>query len=118
MRLVIIESPFAGDIARNIAYASACMRHCLSLGEAPFASHLLYTQALNDQIVRERAKGIAAGLAWARRADATIVYDDFGISDGMRLGIEDAKRCGRPIEYCRLPSELMGFHWVRVEGAK
>jgi hypothetical protein len=44
MKRVILGSPYAGDIERNISYARKCIRHSLSLGEAPIASHLLYTQ--------------------------------------------------------------------------
>jgi hypothetical protein len=51
-------------------------------GEAPIASHLLYTQpgVLNDQVADERRLGIEAGLAWLRAAKATVVYQDLGIS--------------------------------------
>ena len=42
MRRVIVESPYAGDVERNIAYVRAAMRDCLMRGEAPLASHLLY----------------------------------------------------------------------------
>ena len=53
---VIVESPYAGDVERNERYARACIRDCLLRGEAPFASHLLYTQAgvLDDTIKEER----------------------------------------------------------------
>jgi hypothetical protein len=44
MRRVIIESPYSGDVETNVAYARAALRDCLSRGEAPLASHLLYTQ--------------------------------------------------------------------------
>ena len=44
MKLVILESPFAGDVKRNTAYARAALRDSLLRGEAPIASHLLYTQ--------------------------------------------------------------------------
>lgn len=44
MMRVVVESPFAGDIQKNIEYARKCMADCLKRGEAPFASHLLYTQ--------------------------------------------------------------------------
>ena len=56
MRLVIIESPYAGDIEKNVEYARACVRDSLSRGEAPIASHLLYTQPgiLKDEIPSER----------------------------------------------------------------
>jgi hypothetical protein len=101
MRLVIIESPYAGDVEAHVEYARKCMAHSLSLGEAPIASHLLYTQpgVLDDLIPGERALGIAAGFAWAEQADATVVYLDHGISNGMYAGIEDAMKAGRPVEY-------------------
>ena len=41
---VILESPYAGDIERNVKYARMAVRDSLSRGEAPIASHLLYTQ--------------------------------------------------------------------------
>jgi len=70
MKLVIIESPYAGDIPANIEYARLCVRDSLSRGEAPIASHLLYTQAgiLDDNIPSERQWGIDAGLAWHKVA--------------------------------------------------
>lgn len=101
MRFVILESPYAGDVDANVEYARACMADCLSRGEAPFASHLLYTQpgVLDDQQPTEREAGIAAGLAIAERADATVVYIDRGMSRGMQAGIDDADQHGRPVEY-------------------
>jgi hypothetical protein len=106
MPLVIIESPFAGDVARNIRYARACMRDSLKRGESPFAMHLLYTQAgiLDDDIPEERNLGIEAGLAWGKHAHKTVVYTDFGITPGMEKGIQRAKEEGREIEYRALDS--------------
>lgn len=104
MRLVIIESPYAGDVNRNVRYLRAAMRDCLLRGEAPFASHALYTQpgVLDDLIPGERGLGIEAGLRWGERADATVVYEDFGLTPGMLLGISRAKDCGRPVEFRKL----------------
>lgn len=101
MRLVIIESPFAGNVERNIAYAKAAVRDCLKRGESPYASHLFFTQPgiLDDDKPDERKLGIAAGLAWGERADATVVYTDFGTTEGMKQGIERAQAAGRTIEF-------------------
>jgi len=104
MRRVIVESPYAGDVARNMEYANDALRNCLTRGEAPFASHVLYTTALDDSDPSERLLGIIAGLAWAATADATVVYMDLGISEGMRQGIAHAKGCFRPVEYRSLPA--------------
>lgn len=104
MRRVIIESPYAGDVKRNEAYARACMRDCLSRGEAPFASHLLYTQpgVLDDTIPDERTLGVDAGLAWGDVADVVAIYTDLGLSNGMRYGIEKHLFMGRTLEYRNL----------------
>lgn len=101
-RRVVIESPYAGNVDKNLAYLRACMRDCLvNHDEAPFASHGLYTQpgVLDDGVPKERAHGIDAGFAWRAVADATVVYTDLGITNGMRAGIAHAAIASRPIEY-------------------
>lgn len=84
MERVIIESPYAGDVRRNTAYARRAMLHSLRLGEAPFVSHLNYTQVLDDTHPEEREMGIEAGLAWRRGASYAVFYLDFDWSPGMR----------------------------------
>lgn len=85
MKLVILESPYAGNIERNIRYARACVRDCLDRRESAIASHLLFTQEgiLNDAVPEERIRGIAAGWAWSRVADYIVFYEDLGWSRGM-----------------------------------
>jgi len=104
--LVLIESPFAGDVDTNIRYARACMRDSLIRGEYPFVMHLLYTQEgiLDDDIPAERTLGIEAGLAWGKHARKTVVYTDLGITPGMEKGIQRARREGRELEYRNLES--------------
>lgn len=101
MKLVIIESPYAGDVEANVEYARRCVADSLSRGEAPIASHLLYTQPgiLDDTNPAERQKGIAAGLAWLYVADLSAVYADRGVSVGMTHGIAEAASLGIPVEY-------------------
>jgi len=101
MKRVIVESPYAGNIEANIAYARACIRDALARGEAPIASHLLYTQegVLRDEVPEERQWGIDAGLAWGAVAEATVVYTDLGIPRGMEYGIANARAAKRPVEY-------------------
>jgi hypothetical protein len=107
MRRVILESPFAArnaeDAERNERYARACMRDCLNRDEAPFASHLLYPQILNDRDAMERHIGILAGQAWGLKADLIAVYNDLGISEGMRVSLAVYGREGIPIEHRKLP---------------
>lgn len=118
MRLVIVESPYAGtNVEQNMAYARACMLDCLRRGEAPMVSHLLYTQVLDDKIVSERVLCIETGLAWGRVVEATVVYEDLGISNGMMIGIDRAKSAGRSVEYRRLedPNVPIGERRWRTE---
>lgn len=97
---VILESPFAGNVEENIAYAKRCLYDCLSRSEAPIASHLLFTQPgiLNDLIPEERKLGINAGHAWIPVAELMVVYADKGISNGMQQGIALARKCGLRVE--------------------
>lgn len=108
MRRVIVESPFAGDEAANVEYARRAVRDSLGRGEAPIASHLLYTQPgiLDDGIPEERAQGIDAGLAWRAVAQASVVYVDRGISPGMEYGIRAALDAGLEVEYRALEEGL------------
>jgi len=113
MKLVVVESPYGGNVAwveRNVRYARACLRDCLMRGEAPFASHLLYTQpgVLQDEVSEERELGILAGFCWRGQADLTAVYTDLGISKGMQQGIQDSEDRNIPCVYRQLGGEWSG----------
>lgn len=105
---VIVESPYSGDIETNTQYAQEAMQDCLKRGEAPFLSHLLYTQVPKVGFVSDddkkheligRDAAMKAGWAWGAKADKTVVYADRGMSSGMKAGIEAAKKVGRPVEF-------------------
>lgn len=116
MDLVVIESPFAGHSTwpwpftglgkwinrqQNIRYARRAMADSLARGEAPIASHLLYTQRgiLRDDVYDERMRGIQAGFLWARCAKRRIFYVDRGMSPGMVLARREAAAIGQTIEF-------------------
>jgi hypothetical protein len=110
MKRVVIESPFAGtsdnpqikkkQTRKNIEYARACVTDSLRRGEAPYASHLFFTQPgiLDDNVSEDRMRGINAGLDITKDFDLTAVYCDFGKSSGMLKGIERANSLGRKVE--------------------
>lgn len=112
MKLVVIESPFAGDVERNLRYVRAAIADCFRRGEAPYASHALFTQpgVLDDGKPEERKLGMEAGFAWGAKADLVVVYTDLGISRGMLDGAERAYERGTPVEYRRLEG------WARICG--
>ncbi len=113
MTRVVIESPYGSrvdgsrctppEIVFNEEYLKFAMRDSLSRNEAPFASHRMYTYALKDATPDERELGMTAGFLWGLRgADLWVVYEDFGVTPGMKRGIEMAVRAGIPVEYRKL----------------
>lgn len=99
---VIIESPYAGDLSVNVGYARNCLWDSLLRQESPFASHLLYTQVLDDEIATQREMGMRLALSWYDVADLCAVYVDRGISRGMQLGMDYASSIGLKIEKRRI----------------
>lgn len=114
MKLVIIESPYKGDVSRNLRYLRSCIRDCISRGESPYASHRMLTDALDDDSPTERALGIAAGLAWRRafykneerlvRHVAPVFYIDLGFSFGMTHALALYEKEGVNFERRVLPA--------------
>lgn len=106
MRIVCLESPFkptedeivryagrysAAELLRqNLIYARLCLLNSLKLGEAPLASHLLYTQVYTEA-PELRAAGIKAGIQMHHRCDLVALCIDLGVSSGMRLAADNAK---------------------------
>lgn len=107
-RRVILESPYAGDIERNLRYARAALKDSLMRHETPIASHLLYTQpgVLNDDNPAERRLGIEAGLEWRHVADLAVFYTDLGWSAGMVAARDVYAREGKPVTF-----RAIGFDW-------
>jgi len=87
MKLIVIESPFAGEVERNLLYLDYAIRDAIERGESPYASHRMLTSALDDTDAAQRAIGIEAGLAWRMRADDRVFYIDLGWSKGMEAAV-------------------------------
>lgn len=118
MKFAIVESPFATNTITladgktyeateswNIHYARACLHDCLvNHGEAPYASHLLYTQegVLDDKVPEERDLGIRAGLEIGKKAALRVFYLDRGFSSGMQWGLRAALELGQQCAVRRL----------------
>ncbi len=101
VRLVYICSPYrAGPnrtVEQNVLLAKRLCKAALNAGFAPFASHLLYTQFLDDKNESDRKNGIAAALRFVEVCDQIWVFDYLGISDGMRAEIDRATELGMPV---------------------
>lgn len=96
--IVIVESPYAGDIETNLAYARKACAHCILQGEIPYASHLFFTQFLDDKEPTERETGLTAGYAFWRQANKVVFYVDRGMSPGMQRARMRAVSIGMPWE--------------------
>jgi hypothetical protein len=108
---VFLESPLAGNVIDNVAYAKRCLLDSLHRGEAPFASHLICTLVLDDRIPEERQLGMEAGESWRLTADYVVVYVDKGLSPGVIAGIEHAIALYTPIEFRSLEgADLAPFY--------
>lgn len=101
--LVILESPYSSPtregLAANLAYARRALLDSLAQGESPFASHLLYPQVLDDEVLSQRRIGMIAGQCWLLVASKMVVYTDLGISPGMAESIALAREIKLPIFY-------------------
>lgn len=117
MRRVIIESPYAGDLARNHRYLGRAVRHSLSLGESPYASHGFFTNFLDDTDPAERKAGMLAGLEWSKAAEAVVYYLDLGMSPGMLFALEKHTQALRTIEARVLADQtFLSFNYTNWKG--
>jgi hypothetical protein len=110
-KLVIVESPYRATPyytqEQHKLYLLHCLADCYRRGEAPFASHHLAPEVLNDDDDYERAVGIRTGTAWGKYADLVAVYSDLGVGPGMKAAIEYYKSIKKPLEWRRLPDRIV-----------
>lgn len=110
-KLVIVESPFRASEyfteEQHRLYLLHAIADCYRRGEAPFASHHLGPEVLDDDSAYERALGIHCGFAWGAHADLIAVYSDIGVSPGMKAAIAHYKAAGKPIEWRSLPDGIV-----------
>lgn len=117
IKLVIVESPYAGNVEANLAYARQACRDCIDRGETPFASHLLFPQFLDDSDEGERHCGINRGLEigqafYQARTRSKVLptlftaqvafYLDMGWSRGMEAALEFWTELGMRCEIRRI----------------
>ena len=97
MKLLFISSPFREFRARNIEYAKSLLRDAINEGYAPIAPHLLYPQVLDDDNITERKIAMELCQELIKKCDAVWVGKKYGISQGMKLEIELARKLGKKI---------------------
>lgn len=95
---VIMESPFAGDVKNNVQYAKNSIRYLATKLISASASHLIYTQMLDDTKKEDRDKGIDKGIDIAHNIDSIFMVDR-GLSGGMKYGYDRAKKERRKVGF-------------------
>jgi hypothetical protein len=124
---VIVESPFKTSEIRlldgsfvtikeadNIEYARACCRWCSDRGMTPFASHLFYTQFLDDTVKDERERGIKHGFEWSKVTRQTLFFVDRGFSSGMEWGYKNAEELDQTMKVVKLGGKW-DLGWIEGE---
>jgi hypothetical protein len=104
---VIVESPYGGDIQRNLTYLKRCLRDSWKRGEHPLASHGYYPFFLDESNPEERKAGIEAGYKLWPLASKVIFYCDHGMSKGMDAALDRAVHHHMEVESRTLREETI-----------
>lgn len=96
---VVLESPWQNGLERNKVYLQRCIADSLSRGEAPVASHRMYTEVWDDANPEQREQGMAAGWRFLLTVNKQVVYTDYGITPGMERGMNIATALHMFVEY-------------------
>lgn len=96
---IYICSPLRGNIEDNINKAKEYCKFVVAKMKAmPVCPHIYFTQFLDDNNELEREMGMDFGLRLLSECDRVIVFDNNGISKGMKKEIELANRLNIPVE--------------------
>lgn len=103
----LLESPYASPDPHTksiyYTYALLAARLLTKHQHNPLASHLYYTQFLDDEITAQRQLGfILARKAFGEVSRSSMVASDFGLSSGMINGINKANASWKPVFYLQL----------------
>lgn len=108
---VLLESPYSGDIERNVAYAQRAMAYLRSMGFVVWISHLLWTQhhEAPDYFVSDfdpkydipnggREESLNQLESIRRACNKVYFFTDYGWSSGMQAGLDHCTRENIPYE--------------------
>jgi len=125
----MIESPYSGDIDRNVRYLQLAMLETGGIyNQLPYASHSYMTQhPLHKNYfvcdynpkwdVLTRDKAINMSQRMRNRCDKTVFYTDLGWSSGMKAALQFCKDNGLPYEERKLDGTRLAekFQFCRKE---
>lgn len=100
MDKIYICSPLRGDIEKNMQRArNYCRYILLKENVIPVCPHIYFTQFLDDNKEIERKLGTDLGKALLTGCKEIWVFDENGISQGMKEEIEIAEHLNIPVIY-------------------
>lgn len=102
--IILLESPYLHehpiDGEEYSIYLSRCLRDSLKRGEAPIATHAMYTRpGVLNLSIGEATLATLASDDLAELIPITVAYTDYGITEKMDLGLDRAGRWKHTIEY-------------------
>jgi len=102
MKLIYVASPLSGNVELNQHRARVYCRYVKDKGFIPYAPHLLFTQFMNDEVEQDRKQAMIMNAEMLSRCDELWVFNDFGISSGMRVEISLAGELNKQVIYTSL----------------
>lgn len=94
--LAYVCSPYAGDVAANVALARRICATALSRGRIPLAPHLLFPQFMDDTSLEQRELAMFMNRILLSKCDEMWIYTPH-ISPGMRQEASCARHLGTPL---------------------
>lgn len=108
MKKIFVSSKLRGDVDINVEWAKSYCRMIVDDYDfRPFAPHLFYTLFMDDNVEEHRNLALEFCKKHVEESDEiwVIIRQEFvtdecdGISDGMRIEIEHAKKFDIPVFY-------------------
>jgi hypothetical protein len=115
MKLVIVCSPYQGNILDNTEKAKEYCKYVYRQGHTPFAPHLFFPRFLKENNSDEREAGIKLGIEVLKRADELWVFGAT-VTEGMRQEIEAAKELSKTIKYFKEEEQDNGQTKITFSG--
>lgn len=102
IKKIFVSSPLRGDVEKNISNAKKyCKKVLKDTGNIPIAPHVYFTQFLDVKNEFENQLGIDLGFELLSDCDEMWVFQDNGISAGMKEEIKLAEKLRIPIVYTK-----------------
>jgi hypothetical protein len=125
--VVVLESPYSGDIPLHIVYGQRAMADARTRGEIVLMPHLLWTQHhlaphfyVDDWDEKYEIPNGGRDVSLEQikvlreRADKVIFYTDYGMSSGMQHGLDHCKAKGIPYETRSIGKDPMDLRMKHV----